>query len=95
MDKNNWVCAEGCDTCHEDCRNCPEELMNNECYKGLANSDGMVAVTQEIKDFLVGYAKNQRLFNDGSGWVECNSDINIDSKDGSEWLFACAYYVEK
>ena len=50
---------------------------------------------EEIKEFLVGYAKNQRLFNDGSGWIENNSDINIDSKDGSEWLFACAYYKKK
>ncbi|MBQ9070150.1 MAG: hypothetical protein IJY23_02205 [Clostridia bacterium] len=95
MGMGDWVCAIGCESCHEDCRNCPEELIGNECYRGLVNSDGMVAVTQDIKDFLVGYAKNQRLFNDGSGWVESNSEINIDSKDGSEWLFACAYYKEK
>ena len=89
-----WACTSECNSCHEDCRKCPAELVGNEGYQSIANSDGMVPVTQELKEFFAAYCKKEIFFYDGSGTLE---NRLIDGKyfqavRESGWLFACAYY---
>lgn len=100
-DKNvsveNWACTSACTECNKDCRRCPEELIGNEGYQSIANSDGMVPVTEELKNFFLAYCKKEIFFYDGSGTLEKRL---IDGKSfqavgDSGWLFACAYYEAK
>ena len=73
---------------------CPEELMGFEGYQAYANSDGLVPVTEELRDFLLGYCFNNQYFYDGLGSLE-KAPVNgkyYQAVGDSGWLFACAYY---
>jgi hypothetical protein len=88
------ACTSDCpdEYCREYCRHIKPENIGFEGVRQYVNSDGLVAVTEEIKTFLFNFSINQRYFADGEGWVESNDVIEIDSNDASQWLFACAYY---
>ena len=88
------ACTSDCpdEYCRTHCRHIEPENIGFEGIRQYANSDGLVAVTEELKTFLFNLSINQRYFADGEGWVESNDVIEIDSNDASQWLFACAYY---
>ena len=81
--------------------------VKHEGYVNYCNSDGVHPVTEEIKNFLQGYASREFYFNDGEGWAE-NSKLNeilntngtatvkpgicLQSSEYNQWLFACGYY---
>ena len=87
------ACPAGCATCTPNCTPCPTEYMNIKGYVSYCNADGVAPVTEELKEFLQGFAITQRYFSDGEGWVETNSKYPIDAYEDSQWLFACAYYA--
>lgn len=89
-----WACPNDCTNCHSECRRIPKELIGNEGYQSIVNSDGMAAVTEELREFLDGYCYKQTFFYDGKGTME-NTLINgkyFQAVGESGWLFACAYY---
>ena len=88
-----YACPTGCTSCSIDCRQCPPELIGNEGYQSIANSDGMVAVTEELKVFLEKYVKAQSYFLDGKGTIDMYSGYQAVSDSG--WLYACIYYEAK
>ncbi len=61
-------------------------------YARYSNSDGVYALTEEFRLFLVDYANSQLLFNDGNGMAE---SIGYNSTLSAQWLFACGYYPTK
>ena len=89
-----WACPLDCMECDRNCRKCPEELIGHKGYQAYANDDGMVAVTAELKEFLMGYCDKQTFFYDGSGVIEKEpiDGIYYQAVGKSGWLFACAYY---
>ncbi len=101
------VCGESCGTCLEDCRRLPDDLITEiaenggeiplrmQGYAAFTNSDGVYAVTEELRHFLQGFSVSQRYFADGQGWVETNPTIKVDATEEDQWLFACGYYVKK
>lgn len=101
------VCGESCTSCHADCRRLPDDIVaeiqaaNGEIpkrllgYASFTNSDGVYAVTEEIRHFLQGFSVSQRYFADGQGWVESNPTVKVDATEEDQWLFACGYYVKK
>ena len=101
------VCGESCANCHADCRRLPDDIVaeiqaaNGEIplrlqgYASFTNSDGVYAVTEEIRHFLQGFSVSQRYFADGQGWVESNPTVKVDATEEDQWLFACGYYVKK
>lgn len=66
-------------------------------YAYYANSDGLVPVTPELRDFLYAYNDKQKFFNDGTGNLETTGlgGKLYQSVGESGWLFACAYYEEQ
>jgi len=90
----DWACLVGCTKCHADCRQVPEKLYQFEGYQAYANSDGMVPVTEELKEFLLGYCNKELFFRDGAGTLEKNpiGGKYYQAVGDSGWLFACAYY---
>lgn len=91
------ACNKKCGNCLSDCRRIPEELIGNEGYQSIANSDGLVPVTEEIQIFLEGYCLKEIFFYDGLGTIE-NRVYNgktYQAVGSSGWLFACAYYEQK
>lgn len=58
-------------------------------YYELANSDGYVYVTDELKNFLQKLSNANSYFFDGIGW--CEADGTYAYED-SQWLFVCGYY---
>ena len=91
----NGACSDACENCHVDCRRCPTEAFGMQGYGDRCNSDGVTAVTEELKQFLQKYSINQLLFMDGNGFVETNPAISVYALEEDQWLFACGYYVEK
>ena len=91
----NGACTESCENCHVDCRRCPEEAFGMSGYGDYCNSDGVAAVTEELKQFLQKYSVNQLLFFDGNGFVETNPSVSVYAAEDDQWLFACGYYKEK
>ena len=91
----NGICREGCTECHEQCRQLPADYKHVVGYADYVNSDGVYAVTEELKEFLQSYSISQRLFADGNGWVEENDVIKVDAAEEDQWLFACGYYKER
>lgn len=71
---------------------CPAEMIGAKGYNDYVNGDGVVPVTQELKDFLQKYSVNQRLFNDGNGYAETSVTPTFDAGEYDQWLFACGYY---
>ncbi len=86
------ACYEGCKACAEECRFINPNLDYAVGYADLANSDGRVPVTLEIKEFLQSFSISQRYFADGNGWVEENPNYAVDAPEDSQWLWACGYY---
>lgn len=91
----NGICYEGCEECHEQCRQLPTDYGSIVGYADYVNSDGVYAVTEELKVFLQAFSISQRYFADGNGWVEEHPLYKVDAKEEDQWLFACGYYVEK
>jgi len=91
----NGACTEACEECHVDCRRCPREAFGMSGYGQYCNSDGVAAVTEELKQFLQKYSVNQLLFFDGNGFVETNPSVSVYAAEDDQWLFACGYYREK
>ena len=91
----NGACSEACENCHVDCRRRPVEAFGMKGYGDYCNSDGVTAVTEELKQFLQKYSVNQLLFMDGNGFVETNPAISVYALEDDQWLFACGYYKEK
>ena len=87
--------SSGCTKCTVNCNYCPDEAVGVKGYADYTNSDGVYAVTPELKDFLQKYSVSQLLFFDGNGYVEENPTIKVDAKEEDQWLFACGYYVAK
>lgn len=88
----NGACHEGCENCKDTCRPCPDGAFGNEGYAGACNSDGVVPVTRELKEFLQKFSISERLYFDGDGWAEANPTLQIDAGEDDQWLFACGYY---
>ena len=93
---NGVVCTEECTLCTDSCNKCPKELIGNEGYQSIVNSDGAVAVTEELKEFLYNFATSPKTlyFRDGIGYID-GSEWNgkwYQAPTGSEWLFTCFYY---
>lgn len=88
-------CPEGCTKCDPDCRHLDDEYVGQPGYANYVNSDGVYAVTPELKEFLQRFSTSQLLFFDGNGWVENNDTVDVDAMEDDQWLFACGYYVEK
>ena len=91
----NGACSDTCTECHVDCRRCPTEAFGMQGYGDRCNSDGVTAVTEELKQFLQKYSVNQLLFFDGNGFVETNPSVSVYAAEDDQWLFACGYYKEK
>ena len=101
-----WACigtydSEGklikCADCDNNCRPCPPELVGFEGYQYYCNSDGLVPVTEELRDFLYAYCMKELFFYDGAGRFEQNAVGGklYQAVEESGWLFACAYYEKK
>lgn len=93
-DGSTRACLEGCQDCYSECNNVTAEERNVVGYAEFSNGDGVAPVTPEIKEFLQSYSTTQRYFADGGGWVDGNATYPVDAFEDSQWLFACAYYVE-
>ncbi len=89
------MCVDGCENCHEQCRTVSQEQYDamKGGYADYTNSDGVYAVTEELKHFLQSYSTSQRMFADGNGWVEENPTVKVDASEEDQWLFACGYYL--
>ncbi len=83
------ACLAGCTTCLPACVPCPEELMNKEGYAEWCNTDGVVPVTPELKDFLQKFSISGSYFADGEGHID---GYGVYAYEDSQWLFACGYY---
>lgn len=99
----NFACLEGCSNCHPWCRQVKKEFVTSWDDKGNPTSffegvqaystlGGGVAVTEELKTFLLRLSIAQRYYADGEGWMETNEKLNIDASDAAQWLFACFYF---
>ena len=64
-------------------------------YASYTNSDGVYAVTEELKHFLQSFSISQRMFADGNGWVEENPTVKVDAREEDQWLFACGYHEKR
>ncbi len=63
--------------------------LDYKSYIDYVNSDGLYAVTPEMKNFLYIYSDSSGFFGDGIGWGDSNG---ISSSGKDQWLFACGYY---
>ena len=88
------ACPDSCKNCLPTCRRCPEEGLHCPGYAGVANSDGLCPVTEELKLFLHYFAVSQSYFIDGGGWVETQATPPYHAGEDDQWLFACCYYVK-
>ncbi len=90
----DWACLAGCTSCHANCRQVPAGLYKFEGYQAYSNSDGMVPVTRELQEFLLGYCQKESFFRDGTGTLEKRlfNGNYYQAVGDSGWLFACAYY---
>ena len=65
-------------------------------YYRVCNSEGLCYVTQELKEFLEGFAANQTLWTDGYVKPADNPGtpeaLGYFAKRDALWLFACGYY---
>ena len=87
------VCLQDCAECSDDCRNCPEALVETLGYADVSVGAGVFPVTMEMKIFLQQFAVSQRYFMDGNGWAETSIQPTIDCAEDDQWLFGCLYYV--
>lgn len=94
LDGSTLACLAGCPDCLKGCVPATEQEMAVKGYATLTNSDGVVPVTPELKEFLQSFSITGGYFADGEGWVESNPQYPIDAYEDSQWLFACGYYTE-
>lgn len=92
LDGSLRACPTGCADCKPECKTARAEEMAVVGYAELANSDGVVPVTPELKTFLQSFSVTGGYFADGEGWVESNPNYPVDAYEDSQWLFACGYY---
>ena len=91
LEDDHVVCPVGCTRCKPECIQATPEEMSAVGYAEYANSDGVVPVTPELKEFLQRYVSNSGYyFADGDGRLE--KEYGIHSDEESQWLFACGYY---
>ncbi len=92
---NEGACSleDNCKRCTGSCRHPSESMKYQKGYADIANEDGRVPVTEELKIFLQRYSISQKLFSDGNGFAETH-DPRYDAYEDSQWLFACGYYSE-
>lgn len=99
---------EGYDYAHMITGSTDDDGVSHTGYVSYCNSDGAHPVTEELKNFLQGYAVREWYFDDGEGWAE-NSKLNemlnssgtavvkpgicLQSVEDNQWLFACGYYI--
>ena len=72
----------------------PAEYVNAYGYADFVNSDGVVPVTPELKEFFQKYSVHHRLFNDGNGYAELYASPQVDALEEDQWLFACCFYQD-
>ncbi|MGN0818675.1 MAG: hypothetical protein ACI4L9_06870 [Candidatus Coproplasma sp.] len=60
-------------------------------YADYVNSDGLYAVTEELKEFLQIYSIALGYFIDGNGVAE-GSGLGYKSGEDDQWLWGCGYY---
>lgn len=89
-----FACPPDCTRCDPRCTRCPEELIGNEGYQSIVNSDGMVAVTEELREFLIDICKKGFFFKDGEGAIDGTTigGRRYQAVGESAWLIACIYY---
>lgn len=103
MTATDWVCPESCTRCNDSCEKCPDGLYDYmgtgerfAGYAAYANSDGGVAVNEDLQKFLQDFALSDSayLFRDGGGFIDGKAwgKNYYQAPTGSEWLFACYYY---
>lgn len=63
-----------------------------ETYARYCNTEGAHPLTEELKQFMMGYALREKFFDDGNGWAETN-EFQLNSNEEDQWLFNCGYYV--
>ena len=61
-------------------------------YADILNSDGVVYVNKEIKNFLQKLSNRASYFFDGNGWCEANG---VFASEENQWLFACGFYTTR
>ena len=66
------------------------ENLQYKSYVDYVNSDGVYAVTQELKDFLQAFSIRSAYFMDGLGYAESQG---MQSTYYDQWLFGCGYYI--
>ncbi|MDE7164143.1 MAG: hypothetical protein K2O04_01800 [Clostridiales bacterium] len=65
-----------------------------EDYFRVCNRDGVCYVTEELKQFLQGFAENQSLWTDGVGAGNGTPErLGYFAKQDALWLFACCLYL--
>ena len=70
-----------------------EWITDPDCFIAQYVSHGVNGghpVTEELKEFLQGWAVSQNYFNDGAGWAEA---AGLMSNEDNQWLFNCYYYL--
>ena len=93
LDKSTPACLVGCLECTDECTNVTAAEMGVKGYAEYANADGVVPVTEELREFLQRYVSNSGyFFADGEGKIETDSNHPINADEWSQWLFACGYY---
>lgn len=93
LDNSLPACAIGCVNCTPECTNVTEAEMLVQGYAEFANADGVVPVTEELREFLQLYVSNSGFFfADGEGRIETDPTHPISADEDSQWLFACGYY---
>ncbi len=92
---NGGACSveDACKSCAGSCRHPAESMKFQKGYADIANEEGRVPVTEELKVFLQRYSISQKLFSDGNGFAETYNP-RYDAYEDSQWLFACGYYTE-
>lgn len=86
------ACLLNCPNCLETCRNVTAETIGAKGYADYANEDGLVPVTEELKQFLQKLAVSEKYFWDGNGYVEEHPLVHVEATEPDMWLFACTYY---
>ncbi len=61
-------------------------------YVKFCNRDGAHPVTEDLRKCIYSFALREHYFDDGNGWCEDGSGLNIRSNETDMWLFTCGMY---